>query len=488
MDRSFLRHAAVYGLATVLVQAGGFVLLPVYLRCLSAEEYGVLEVVGRLAETLAAVLLLAGFRQALFAFYQQAQGEDERRQVVSGAFLLVGLAGLAGGAAMAAFGARLGGWLAPAGASAWLVYLAVAGILLEPLSLLPLTLIQARVESGTYVVVVVAQFLFRVGLCILLVRFLRWGVAGALAATAATGAAFGLALSARELARGARWPGLARLRAMVAFALPMVPGALCYFVLNHGDRFFLLRHGGAAETGAYALGYKLATVVRLLSLVPLYMVWSARMYAAARGPDAAGTFGRAFTRILAAYLWVGLGLCLFTGEVLRALGGKAEYEAAAAVVAPVVLAGFFQAAATLLDAAFFVRRRTGLKLGVALAATAVILVLYAVLIPAWGATGAALATLGGFAFMAASGYVVTQRIFFVRYEWGRLAGLLALAAGLWLAGAGLPAGGWAAAAKLALLVSAPPAAWLAGLVSDDEKRFARDLARRLAGRLETSVT
>src|SRR5262249_9756139 len=152
----------------------------------------------------------------------------------------------------------------------------------------------------------------------------------------------------------------------------------------------------------------------------------------------------------------------FTEEVLRALGGKEEYESAAAVVAPVVLAGFFQAAATLLGAAFFVRRRTGLKLGGALAATPVILGVYGALIPAWGATGAALATLGGFAFMAVAGHMVTQRIFYVRYEWGRLAGLLALTAGLWLAGAGLPAGGWAAAAKSALLVSAPAAAWLAG--------------------------
>ena len=51
---SFFKHAAVYGLANLLLQGGSIVLLPIYLRCLSRADYGVLEVVGRLAETVGA--------------------------------------------------------------------------------------------------------------------------------------------------------------------------------------------------------------------------------------------------------------------------------------------------------------------------------------------------------------------------------------------------------------------------------------------------
>ena len=104
-------------------------------------------------------------------------------------------------------------------------------------------------------------------------------------------------------------------------------------------------------------------------------------------------FGRTFTRILAAFLLVGLAACLFQDEAALVLGGAA-YAGAAGIVAPVVLAGFFQTAASLMDAGFYVRRRTGLKLYITLAATAVILVLYSVLIPLYGAMGAAAATAG----------------------------------------------------------------------------------------------
>ncbi len=487
MDRSFLKHAAFYGLATFFVQAGGFVLLPIYLRCLSPYEYGVLEVVGRLAETVGTCLLFGGFRQALMTFYQQAPSDGERRQVVSATFLLVFGSCLAGGVVALLFSPSLGTWLThdlnPDGVpTPFLLRLAVLGILLEPLCLIPLALMQARAESAGYVVVVVGQFLVRVGLCILLVRYLHWGVTGTLTATAATGACFGLALTVRELSRGAAWPGGRHLRALVAFSLPMLPGGLCFFVLHHGDRFFLLHYCSTSEVGLYGLGYKLAMVVSSFSLAPLYMVWSARMYAVAKQTDAAIVFGRVFTRILAVYLFVGLGLCLFAEEVVLFLGG-ASYHAAAWIIAPVVLACFFQSASSLMDAGFYIRHRTGVKLVLTLATTAVMLLLYRLLIPTRGGHGAALATLGGFCFLALVTFVVTQRMFPVRYEWVRLASLVALAAGLWLLGSSVPDGAFGFVARGAMWLAAPLLAWAIGLMNSEETQFIRELLDRVRSRL-----
>src|SRR5205807_1769339 len=94
---SFFKHAAVYGLANLLLQGGGMILLPIYLRCLSESEYGVLEVVGRLAETVGACLLFGGFRQALLTFYQQIEEEPRRQQLVCSALVLYLCSALVGG-------------------------------------------------------------------------------------------------------------------------------------------------------------------------------------------------------------------------------------------------------------------------------------------------------------------------------------------------------------------------------------------------------
>jgi O-antigen/teichoic acid export membrane protein len=487
MDRSFLKHAAFYGLATFLVQAGGFVLLPIYLRCLSPYEYGVLEVVGRLAETAGTCLLFGGFRQALMTFYQQAGNDGERRQVVGATFLLVVGSCLVGGAVALLFSPFFGTLLTPDlntnGAPApFLLRLAVLGILLEPLCLIPLALMQARTESTGYVIVVFGQFLVRVGLCILLVRYLHWGVTGTLTATAVTGVLFGVTLSLRELGKGAAWPHIRHLRALLAFSLPMLPGGLCFFLLHHGDRFFLLHYCTTSEVGLYGLGYKLAMVVGSFSLTPLYMVWSARMYGVARRTDAPDVFGRVFTRILAAYLFVGLGLCLFAEEIVLFLGG-ASYRAAASIVAPIVLACFFQSASSLMDAAFYVRHRTGVKLCITIVTTAVMLLFYCTLIPMSGSHGAALATLGGFGFLALATFVVTQRIFPIRYEWSRLAALVGLAVVLWIAGRALPGGTLGIVARGTLWLTAPLLAWSAGVMHREELQYVGESLDRLRQRL-----
>ena len=76
--------------------------------------------------------------------------------------------------------------------SADLMRLAVLGVLLEPLAMMPLALMQARVESAAFVFITISQFVVRVALCILFVVVLHWGVAGVLTATAVTTGSYGI--------------------------------------------------------------------------------------------------------------------------------------------------------------------------------------------------------------------------------------------------------------------------------------------------------
>jgi len=470
----FLKHAVVYALSSFLVQAAGLVLLPLYTRYLTPDDYGTLEILIRLGETVSALLVIGGMRLAVLALYQQCDSESERRRVVlAGQASLLACCVLAGGLAL-----LLVGWITPwlqasgSAVTAGQVRLAVLCIVLEPLILIPLALMQARAESGRYALINLGMFLLRVGLCVTLVAGLGWGIEGVLTATATTQAIFGLTLSLRELRPPLAWPAWAQIAALWRFALPFLPGGLCFFVLHHGDRYLLLGCcRDRAEVGTYALGYKLAMIVGTFTMMPLHLVWSPRVYQAAREPDAPRLFGVVCTRILGAYLLLGLGLSLFRRELVWLLGG-ADYAPASAVIVPVVLACFLQSGATLMDSAFYIQRRTGLKLAVTVATTVVMIALYLLLIPTYRAQGAALATLGGFAFLAAATWWTTQRIFPVCYEWGRLAGLLALAAGLGLIGELLPDGPPAWLGKVGLWLLFPVLLWQTGLIRLEEKQYA----------------
>ena len=104
-NRSFFRHAVLYGLCGVLVQAGGVLLVPLYTRCLTKADFGALEVLGRCAEMVSTLLLIGGLRQGLYSFYQQSKSEEERDRVFRATMLiLVGACLLGGGVVMAAAG------------------------------------------------------------------------------------------------------------------------------------------------------------------------------------------------------------------------------------------------------------------------------------------------------------------------------------------------------------------------------------------------
>jgi O-antigen/teichoic acid export membrane protein len=481
--KPFLRHVFVYGLGTLVLQAASIVLLPLYTNYLAPSEYGVLEILYRIGDVLTICLMANGISLAAMTFYRQAKKETDRQRIASTVTLFLLAVLVSGGLLAFALADQLAALMGIDNTT--LLMVGILAALLQTTTAVPLTLMQARIESGHFVCTTLAMFVCRVTLTIVAVAVLGWGVWGILGASILTSSGFGVVLMVRECAKGSFRPDMRQMRDVARFALPFVPGGLCFFVLHNGDRFFLVRFAGAEELGLYALGYKLATAVSMFAFVPLFKVWSAKMYDAFERPDAPVILGTTFTRMLAAYLFVGLGLTVLKDTVVAVLGSP-EYARATAVIGPLVLGYFFLTASTLMDAAFYVRRRTGLKPWIALASAVVMLALYAGLIPPFGALGAAGATLGGLCFHAALTLIVSQRVFRVRYEPARLAAMLGLAIALALAARCLGSGLVSIPGKLALCALWPVLLWAGGVVSDEEKSLVLGAAGRALDRFRVT--
>lgn len=463
---SFLKHAGVYAAGDFLVMAAGFVLLPLYTRCLTLAEFGTLEMLDRISEVAGICLIARGIPLAVVALYRQSDSDAERRRVVGAALLLAGSALIGGAAALGVLVGPLAGRLQLD--SAALLWAAAVTALLDGVFVVALAANQARLNSVFYVTVSFHQFLAKLGLCILLVAGLGWGVWGVIIASLVRSLLFGAIVVIHEYRCGLAWPGRKMLAEMLAFALPFIPTGLCFFVLNSADRFFLNGAVSREEVGVYGLAYRLGMLVGTISLTPLFRVWSARMHDVARSAAAGAVFARTTTYLLGCYLFVGLGLCVLQDELLAVFAGN-KFAAARQLIPLLVLAYAFQGASVLLDGAFYVRRRTGLKFGTALASTIVMLALYATLIPAYGTAGAALATLAGFVFHAALTAAVAQRVFPVPYEWGRLAALLGLAGCVWAVSQGLDSGWSMVPFKISLWLLWPTLLWASGVITLDEK-------------------
>jgi O-antigen/teichoic acid export membrane protein len=462
---------AIYGLGQFVLYAGPMLLFPLYARCLAPSDFGALTVLQRVGDVLTLCLLFNGFRQAIFAVHGQSEGERRRR--VAGTVVTVILGVVLIGLAAALSGARLSSWGLDVGPQ--LVVLASTAALAESSCYVLLGLSQAREESSFVVAGNVTQLLLRVVLAIGFVVGLGWGAAGALLASTLASGAIAVFLVVREAGRAPLLPDWSIVREMASFSLPFLPGGLSMFLLNNGDRFLVLHWHGKEAVGVYDLGYRLALAVYMLSMGPLQMVWGTRLYQSARQPGSAHLFGRTISRILMTYTLAGLGVCLFADEAV-ALLGAGRYPAAAEIVPPVALACWFLGTATLADAPFYIRRRTGLKTVVAVTSAVVVLACYRLLIPAFGGPGAAFATLIGFAFQAALTRGVGQRLFAISYEDRRLVGALAIAVALWGISRLLPATLAVLPAKVFLWAMYPMALWAAALIRADEAAWMCDAA------------
>ena len=464
---AFMHHAAIYGLGSMSVQMVSFVLLPIYTHTLSTSEYGLLQFLYRVGDVFNICLMVNGIRTATFNFWGKAETESERRHLAASVSVFTALV-LSVGALFTIFGSK---FLADQfGVDGRLMTVGVLAIMLQATTVMPMALMQARLESTWFVVSTLLTSICHLTLVAFALIVLDWGVWGVVLAIAATYGCIGTVLTVRELTRSSFLPEKHQLWKLARFSAPFIPGGLCFFVLHNGDQFFLLHYFGTATLGVYALGYRITKGVVMFAFQPLLQVWCAWMYDVYKRPAREVVFGQAFTRMVGTFSLAGAAIVVFQHEVIQLLGSP-QFAGAATVIGPLVLAHFFLVFSYLLDGAFYVTRRTDLKSWIALASMLVTTVAYALLIPRWAAQGAAMATLVGFAFHCSLTMWMAQRTFRVEIEYRRLAILFTATTLVGCLGSWMGTGAMMFVLKLAMFGALIVGLWCSGVVTEEEKKF-----------------
>src|SRR5262249_25937599 len=134
----------------------------------------------------------------------------------------------------------------------------------------------------------------------------------------------------------------AKLREMLAFGLPKVPGGLSFLVLSASDRYFLEHYSTATEVGLYSVGYRIATLISDFAIQPFIQTWPTMYFPLAKDSKDEGkeVLGRFLTYFLAAVGFMGLAICVFVKPLLKIMA-DAKFHDADRVVPLVVAALLF---------------------------------------------------------------------------------------------------------------------------------------------------
>ena len=466
------RHSVIYGVGGLVSRVIAVLLLPIYTRYLTPDDYGQIETLLALT-TVMGLLLRAGITSAFFRFYFDVDDDAGRLRVLRTSFWFTMGAGTLGLALLLAlaepvstvlFGdAGAADLVRAAGVSLW------ATVNYEQLT----ALFRVEERSLAFVSASLTNVFITIGLTLLLVVELEKGALGVIVGNfSGTLIVYLALLGYRREQLGLQFDrGL--LREMNRFGLPLVPTALFLWATNFSDRFFLVKLADVAEAGLYSVGVRIASAMVLL-LTAFRLAWPAFAYSIADDDEARRTYAYVLTYLTVVTGWVALALTLLSPWIVDVLATP-EFSESARVVGPLAFSTVAYAAYIVVAIGVGRARRTQFNWVVTGAAAAINVALNLALIPQYGMMGAAIATVAAYATMAVGMAWWSQRIYPVPYQWRRVATAATGAAVLAALGRELDVG---LAAAVALILVYPLLLLLLGFTSPEERRRLTRLVTR----------
>jgi O-antigen/teichoic acid export membrane protein len=473
----------VYTAGVVLNRAVSLVMLPIYTRFLTPADYGVLQLV-EMSLDLIAILFGSHLGAGIFRLYQKTDVPAERAAVVSTAFGVVSVAYAAAGAAAYLAAPWVSEVVFGSERHADLVRLASGTLAMQGLVLVPLSYLQLMKRPVAYVAANSAKLLMQLTMNIALVVIAGMGPRGVIIGNLVAHLVLAGVLSVVLLRSAGVRMSRDVARALLRFGLPFIPTQFASFVVTHGDRFFLQRHGGETSVGIYALAYQFGMLLARVGYSPFAAAWEPTRFEVANRPDRDEIYARVFIYLNIYLCTLAVGVALFAGDLLRIIAAPA-FHAAGALVPLIALAYVFYGWGAFLNLGILMRERTELVTAATWVAAAVALVGYATLIPPFGRVGAALATVAAYAVRAGAVYALAQRTWAVRYQWAPVIRLLLIAGVIGALGTvAARAPLWASiVSHAALFVAYAGGAWRLGVLSPADRATLQKSVRSPASAL-----
>ncbi|MEE3201833.1 MAG: oligosaccharide flippase family protein [Acidobacteriota bacterium] len=428
--RRVFGHLIVYGSADVAILVINVLLVPVYTRVLTPDEFGVLALL-LLLEAFLRPFTQWGLDEAFLRFYYDCDSENTRRTLTGSTILFLFatntvllLVLVAGSGTISTL--LLGSHIYGTAVAILAVNSAIAAFFFLPFNFLR---IQNRPKQ--FATWTLARALGTVVARLVLVVGLRLGIIGIMLADLFVSTLLLLALT-RVLKPLLAWQFSWKLiRDMLAYGLPRVPYAVLHQIMAMSDRFFLRVFLPLRDVGLYQLGSSVANVLKFYP-VAFQRAWTPFSYEAMKRADAPQLFSRLATIAFSVLVFSTLGLAVFAEPLVRVLTPPTFHDAANIV--PLLAFGVtIQAITIFAITSLNIAKQSRSLPGITLIAAVITVIGHMILIPKLGMLGAGLSVVIGQCVLAFTFLVVAQKHYRIPYEISRLSRVAGLGIVLYLA-------------------------------------------------------
>ncbi len=427
--RKLPKAAAIYATGDFLIRAANFFILPLLTHYLSRREYGILGGVTPFTIFLGLALQL-NLNVALMRFYSEFDDEQKRRQFTGTLMLFTILWSLAITILLNVTGPllldhiyrevrfepylRIGTWIT----------------LFNTMGILPLAMLQMQQRPGLHRLFALGTFAANTGFTLFFVVYARMGAYGALLGQLAGGGISAIAYLVL-MHTHVEWtlvPGF--LRTCLGFSLPLLVYALVGWFMDSSNRVFIERFISLDQLGLFNLASQFAMILGYL-IAGIGLAFTPLFYETVKLPDGREILARFGVLYIAAALGLTLVVALLAGPAIQFLT-EPRFHDASRIVPILTLTQALTAFWHLIVHPIMLKEKTKWLMIVTTITAAVSVGLNFWLVPAYGVIGAAATALFGNILLNTIVFVLSRRIYFVPYNYRRMAVAAVLALGLYL--------------------------------------------------------
>lgn len=412
---SMVHDSSVYLVGSAIVGLGNIVLIPLYTRYLTADQFGLYSLID------IAILVTVTISQlGLGIAYLKQFAESERRHQQKRLFGTIVITGLitsivGGFFVVALISSPIGEYWFELSTTEFLWSL-LPIIVLENVQALSLNHLRAERRPIAFSVSSVIRLLGIVAASVWFVVIQGEGIAGVFYGRLVgdlSGVMILIVFCSGSLNLEFSWK---LMRSMVRYGTPFVWSAIAIMLLDGSGRYFLNHYSSLEQVGFYSAGVKVSNVMRMLFAVPFGTAWGGLVFQIAQRENAKVIYSKISEYVIILVLLVASALSLFAPVLFRVLTTP-EYFSAINVFPLLILVQVCTILQYPASTGLYVKEKTHLLIPIHTIAVALVFVLNQVLVPEIDMYGAAIAFLVAWILIITLEFILGNRYYSIDFNW-----------------------------------------------------------------------
>lgn len=425
MLKQLTKESLVYGLSAVATRFINIVMIPLYTRVFSPEDYGVMSLVIT-TMTIVSVLVIMALDAAAGRWYWDTSEQVEQKSTIASWVWCQTIGSIAIGSLILIFSRDLAVHIIGREDAAEYIQWSVLALPFTGLGFIVTNWLRFQRRPWSTLVFTATTSILTIGITILFVLGFQWGLKGVFMAqfVASLGTATLAIFFMRDWMNPIyfRWQ---RLREMLKFALPLIPAGLMYWVISSSDRYFIRTYVSVHEVGIYQLGVSIAVIVAF-GTSAFQQAWGPFAMSIHKEESARQTYTQVFLFYLWSMCFLSVAVTIFSPEIIRIFATH-QYEGAGKVVGLLTLS-YVMMGLTAIAATGPTIVKSSTSIGVAIIVAALVTIgLNFILVPRFGILGSAIAAFASQALVPCFLFYWSQRIYPIPYAFFKGFILVALA-------------------------------------------------------------